>query len=178
MSERTTPEGDVQAPDGSLVQPCDDASPHSPHGEYNPEPGQSWWCPGTTTSAVNEMVTHERKTQADFDHQRANGWPDFHPEDYCHRCGMPNICWGTPAEVWNPVMRPEGHDTRTWLWNEIICPICFVQLAQAKCERGIIWELQIEPIPHEGATQFAELVKIYTQEARAKPLNLGSKDAP
>jgi hypothetical protein len=51
---------------------------------------------------------------------------DCHPEDYCHRCGGPNISWYTPSGVWNPVMRPEGESGK---WSEIICPQCFVELA-------------------------------------------------
>lgn len=54
-----------------------------------------------------------------------------HPEEYCHRCGGPNISWWTPPEAWNPVMRPGGDDTTEWLWNEIICPTCFGELFEA-----------------------------------------------
>lgn len=74
------------------------------------------------------MVDPVRKTQADFDAQHDTGWPDFHPEDYCHRCGMPNISWHVDSDVWNLVMRPDGHEA-AWQWDEIICPVCFVQLA-------------------------------------------------
>ncbi len=30
------------------------------------------------------------KTSDEINAQRDAGWPDFHPEDYCHRCGRPN----------------------------------------------------------------------------------------
>lgn len=57
---------------------------------------------------------------------------DRHPEDYCHRCDGPNISWSTPSEVWDPVMRPGGHNTTEWLWNEIICPVCFAELFEQR----------------------------------------------
>jgi len=44
---------------------------------------------------------------ADIAAQRGSGWPNFHPEDFCHRCGCQNVSWyieiaqhGYPA---NPV---------------------------------------------------------------------------
>lgn len=55
-----------------------------------------------------------------------------HPEDYCHRCDGPNISWSTPPEVWDPIMRPGGHDTTEWLWNEIICPPCFAEMFEQR----------------------------------------------
>jgi hypothetical protein len=67
-----------------------------------------------------------RITQAELDSQRRKGWPDFHPEDFCHRCGGPNISWSVDSEAWNSVMRPVCETGR---WSEIICPICFVELA-------------------------------------------------
>lgn len=65
-------------------------------------------------------------TQAQLDAQRRKGWPDFHPEDVCHRCGGTNISWSTDSADWNRVMRPKGETGR---WAEIICPTCFVELA-------------------------------------------------
>ena len=48
------------------------------------------------------------------------------PESYCHRCKGPNVSWAAPSPLWNAVMR--RGDSR--LWNEIICPTCFVTLAE------------------------------------------------
>lgn len=67
--------------------------------------------------------------------QRRLGWPDIHPEDYCHECGRPNICWFAQNDLWNQVMDDRG---------SIVCPICFVNKAE---EQGIkpptegAWEL-------------------------------------
>lgn len=49
--------------------------------------------------------------------QQAAGWPDWHPEDYCHRCGRRNISWYTDSAVWNQVHGGSGP-----IW----CPVCFV----------------------------------------------------
>jgi hypothetical protein len=70
------------------------------------------------------------------DRQRRDGWPDIHPEDYCHRCGGPNVSWFVDSPVWNAVMRPDGPDS-PWRWQEIICPPCFIELAG-----GGTWELK------------------------------------
>lgn len=54
--------------------------------------------------------------------QRELGWPDFHPEDFCHRCGHRNISsWSVDDALWNEVLRP----------GEIVCPQCFVGLWEA-----------------------------------------------
>lgn len=47
--------------------------------------------------------------------QRESGWPDFHPEDYCHRCGRRNIVsWFAPE--WLDL---QGESAG------ILCPVCF-----------------------------------------------------
>jgi hypothetical protein len=63
---------------------------------------------------------------AEIDRQRELGWPDFHPEDFCHRCGGRNVCWYAPSPLWNIVMS-YPHER----WNGIICPQCFMELAEA-----------------------------------------------
>jgi len=67
---------------------------------------------------------------ADIAAQRDSGWPDFHPEDFCHRCGCPNVSWHIESRVWNVVMR--GGTSDGWgNWQEIICIPCFSELAEA-----------------------------------------------
>lgn len=48
--------------------------------------------------------------------QRARGWPDFHPEDFCHRCGHRNPVWCID-DRW-------PFDT---LEDTILCPSCFAR---------------------------------------------------
>lgn len=52
---------------------------------------------------------------------REAGWPEFHPETYCHRCGAVNAqSWTAPSELFNLAA-----DT-----VEIICPPCFTNSAR------------------------------------------------
>lgn len=73
--------------------------------------------------------------------QREAGWPEFHPETYCHRCGRLNVeSWYAPSDLWNAVMaeRPFG----------IVCPSCFAFLAESS---GVVaqgrrtWRFDLEP---------------------------------
>lgn len=45
------------------------------------------------------------------------------PQASCDECGRPNIVWSAPNDVWNQVT---GHPA-----GLIICPVCFVQMANA-----------------------------------------------
>ncbi len=110
-------------------------------------PNLAWLVPLAAYTADTYAPLHVRAVMAEVvdasEHAALDATPpdpadpadglseERHPEDYCHRCGGPNISWYTPAEAWNPVMRPGGHDTTEWLWNEIICPLCFAELAAA-----------------------------------------------
>lgn len=58
--------------------------------------------------------------------QRAKGWPDFHPEDFCHRCGRRNIkAWFSPE--WPALVGSH---------SGILCPQCF-----ADHDRDAVWML-------------------------------------
>ena len=50
-------------------------------------------------------------------------------EDCCHRCGGCNVVWSAPSPLWNQVMRG-GDIAAKDDFDGIICPICFVLLAQ------------------------------------------------
>ena len=67
-------------------------------------------------------------TLEEIERQRDVGWPDWHPEDFCHRCWNRNISWATPADVWDPVMRGGDHGS-FGPWGEIICIPCFIELS-------------------------------------------------
>lgn len=80
--------------------------------------------------------------------QRERGWPDFHPEDFCHRCGGRNLSWWTEPESWNAIMRQDGPDA-PWQWNEIICPQCFAELWEMFYP-GTSWHLWFDPETRGG----------------------------
>ena len=70
--------------------------------------------------------------------QRSLKWPDFHPEDFCHRCGHRNITWYVmDAEAWQIAVRNQPR-----LVSEILCPVCFALLYEANGGPGVhMWEL-------------------------------------
>lgn len=39
--------------------------------------------------------------------------------------------WYVPSPLWNEVMR-DGDIDGPWQWDEIICPLCFMELAEDK----------------------------------------------
>jgi hypothetical protein len=91
--------------------------------------------------------------------------PDRHPEDYCHRCGGPNISWFTPGAVWDPVMRPIPG--APWKWQEIICPPCFVELATNGGAQGS-WTLLPAKDDGETYTSADERAAVRAERDRAR----------
>lgn len=78
-----------------------------------------------------------------IDEQRRRGWPNFHPEDFCHRCGCRNISWSIDSDRFNLAM---GGQTAVHKWNGIICPQCFVELHEAATGLRCSWSLV--PLTH------------------------------
>lgn len=71
--------------------------------------------------------------------QRRLGWPDMHPEDFCHRCGARNPSWATgPWSRWR-----EG--TAAWAAETgregICCPTCFAVMHEESTGKRVLWAL-------------------------------------
>lgn len=67
--------------------------------------------------------------------QREKGWVDFHPEDFCHRCGGRNVySWNAPNDIWNMVVGMN--------WEGIVCPQCFTELASDAGYIPTVWLLR------------------------------------
>lgn len=65
-----------------------------------------------------------------------------HPEAYCDRCRCPNITWFAPSPLWNKAIAGTHHD--------ILCPVCFIQLAEAAGIHTTAWKVTVEDeIPPE-----------------------------
>lgn len=79
--------------------------------------------------------------------QEAKGWPDFHPETFCHRCGHRNVAsWFVGNRDWN-LLRV----ARVLPASEIICPSCFTDLYE-KLTSPCTWELVLRVVhPDSGA---------------------------
>lgn len=71
--------------------------------------------------------------------------PEDHPEFRCHRCNGPNVMWTAPSPLWNMVMRSGGVIDGKEMYNGIICPGCFIELAE---RMGIVtsWRLYAEDV--------------------------------
>lgn len=79
-----------------------------------------------------------RVTLAEIDEQRKFGWPDFHPERYCHRCGGLNVrSWAVDSDRFNAAMGSINQH----LWNGIVCPGCFVDLHEHMTGLKCSWKL-------------------------------------
>lgn len=58
-------------------------------------------------------------TPEEIERQRELGWPDFHPEDHCHRCGGVNVpAWYVDSDRFNAAFPDDP--------LIIVCPGCFV----------------------------------------------------
>lgn len=90
--------------------------------------------------AAGERMGLERRVEA---LERALAYVETretsHIEDFCHRCGGPNITWAAPSPLWNEVMRG-GSINGEEDFNGIICPICFAVLAE-KLGVAALWRL-------------------------------------
>lgn len=71
--------------------------------------------------------------------QRAMGWPDFHPEDFCHRCGRRNAVWWVGGDLWKAAV--EGRERGV---VDILCPSCFTELFEARSGTRCVWQLRLE----------------------------------
>lgn len=77
-------------------------------------------------------MTADSVTPEEIQDQRAQGWPDFHPEDYCHRCGRRNFVWFADSAQWNLAEGgPEG----------ILCPTCFTDDHEKATGEACSWRL-------------------------------------
>jgi hypothetical protein len=75
--------------------------------------------------------------------QRQLGWPDMHPEDFCHRCGRRNPVWYTSPTVWNAVTEARRRETGR---DSVLCPSCFVELHEQQfgVQQGFLWGLSLD----------------------------------
>ena len=81
--------------------------------------------------------------------QREQGWPDIHPEDYCHGCGARNLPWFVDArEVWLEATAEWAAETGR---EGICCLNCFVQMHHDHTGERVIWSLS-KWTPEEGQT--------------------------
>lgn len=119
-------------------------------------------------------------TPDDITEQRAKGWADWHPEDYCHRCGRRNPCWWVDSDRWNPAVHALG-----LTYTAILCPSCFVEGHEQATGMTCAWYLtpdaarSFRPVedwrPAEAARHAPEVIEVWGTNGSAAPTG---KDAP
>lgn len=103
-------------------------------GWYVPAPPAGSPAPATETPNAPAWV--HAVTPAAIVAQREAGWPDFHPEDFCHRCGRRNPVWWCALDVWSVVFPDHAG---------IVCPSCFAESYAAVHPRAIFELLATDP---------------------------------
>lgn len=86
--------------------------------------------------------------------QRRLGWPDIHPEHYCHRCGRRNFTWFASREDWLKATQTWSDETGR---EGICCLSCFVEMSAATGDDPL-WEIRRwkEPVRGEVDLDAAE----------------------
>lgn len=73
-----------------------------------------------------------------IEEQRALGWPDMHPEDWCHKCGGRNPKWCASAEDWKVATAAWAAETGR---EGICCPACFANMFEQATGESPVWIL-------------------------------------
>lgn len=76
----------------------------------------------------------------------ATGISPDHPEFKCEKCGVENVIWFTTNDLWNAVDQPHG----------VLCPCCFVKLAEAAGFNKRAWLLVTEDSNADEAQRVRE----------------------
>jgi hypothetical protein len=77
---------------------------------------------------------------------RAGESADSHPEGTCERCRLTNVTWFCQNKLWN-----KYHGD-----YDILCPVCFVQLAEIAGAHPTSWELREEVLGNNTPSRSAE----------------------
>ncbi len=98
-------------------------------------------------------------TLQDWNKYKQEGDATIHPEDYCHRCGNPNIVWHAPNSLWNRVIVHKP---------SILCPVCFVIEAEKSGVKPCSWLLTDDDFQSrlDAAAYFIELALKHTDSKR------------
>jgi len=81
-------------------------------------------------------MTHDARWVAE---QRSAGWPDMHPEDFCHKCGTRNMSWATATrDDWLTATSAWAAETGR---EGICCPQCFADMYDDQTGQKACWIL-------------------------------------
>ena len=82
-----------------------------------------------------------RVDPAEIAAQRLAGWPDMHPEDYCHRCGVRNQIWYTDRAPWLAATSSWAAETGR---EGICCVNCLAAMHEEQTGGRVLWHLSID----------------------------------
>lgn len=95
-------------------------------------------CPRPGDHAANAAALFTHVAPELILEQREQGWPDMHPEDFCHRCGDRNMHWSADPEDWEVATKSWAEATGM---EGICCPRCFAEMHLLATGKRIIWTL-------------------------------------
>lgn len=82
--------------------------------------------------------TRYHVTLEELEDQKLRGWPDTHPEDFCHRCGNRNLSWFVDSELWNVAWAEAAFEGG---YQSVLCPPCFAELWTRATGHAMTWQL-------------------------------------
>lgn len=90
--------------------------------------------------------------------QRESGWPDIHPEDYCHMCGRENPLWYAERDAWQQATKKWSEITGQ---EGICCPTCFLKMFSDVMPGNWIMKITLERLdkPTDGETNSLNLAQ-------------------
>lgn len=89
-------------------------------------------------AANNEVKDIRKVISAIFLLRKKSAQIEKHPEHSCENCNGTNVVWFAPSIIWNAVAR---HEDGT---DPMLCPICFIKLAESKGYNKQAWEIKPE----------------------------------
>lgn len=87
----------------------------------------------------SRQTMNERVSPDWIKSQRDQGWPDMHPEDYCHKCGARNPKWcAASREDWLMATFAWAAETGR---EGICCVTCFAGMYEEQSGESPVWML-------------------------------------
>lgn len=76
-----------------------------------------------------------------IEQQRRDGWPNMHPEDFCHLCGLRNPTWFVSRKDWLIATTKWAAETGR---EGICCPTCFQGMYEAATGHKTILKFRVQ----------------------------------
>ncbi|MCU1418689.1 MAG: hypothetical protein JWP32_2863 [Schumannella sp.] len=98
-----------------------------------------WWTYSSTAMGYDNGREERQRVDPEWiKEQREQGWPDVHPETFCHRCGERNMPWCANREDWVTATTAWAAETGR---EGICCPRCFADMFREQTGTDPTWVL-------------------------------------